>query len=321
LLKLDVKFDFPTYDGELNAEKLDNWVKQIEVYCRVQKIIQDTSRIQLATLRLSDTTLIWWESRTQADLIQHGKIISSWIEFTVALRKQFYPLAYMQTSMIAWQHLRQGKGKNVQAYTQEFKRKALSLGIPLHTPETLLKYIGGMHSYLHHTILMFNPTNIDEVSVQATHLEANKGKHVEDVSEEPHEFEEQSKGKGKSKKTTTVKKDEEKNPTCSHCEKKGHDEKHCWKLHPELKPKWAQPRKGKKKTMTIVQDLGSDSEDETKVTTMGIKGKYFVASFSSRTSSAKSKVIPDGRKRKTCFIYELSQSTLRLIHLLIVDHK
>jgi hypothetical protein len=89
LLKLDVKFDFPTYDGELNAEKLDNWVKQIEVYCRVQKIIKDTSKIQLATLRLSDTTLIWWESQTQVDLIQHGKIISSWIEFTVALRKNF----------------------------------------------------------------------------------------------------------------------------------------------------------------------------------------------------------------------------------------
>jgi hypothetical protein len=109
------------------------------------------------------------------------------------------------------------------------------LGIPLQTPETLLNYIGGMHSYLRHTILMFNPTNIDEVSVQATHLEVNKGKHVEGVSEEPHEFEEKLKGRGKSKKTTTMKKDEEKNPTCSYCEKKGHDEKHCWKLHPELK--------------------------------------------------------------------------------------
>ena len=92
------------------------------------------------------------------------------MEFFSTLRKLFYPLAYMQTSMIAWQHLRQGKGKNVQAYTQEFKRKALSLGIPLHTPKILLKYIGGMHPYLHHTILMFNPTNIEKVSVQATHL-------------------------------------------------------------------------------------------------------------------------------------------------------
>jgi hypothetical protein len=44
LLKLDVKFDFPIYDGELNAKKLDNWVKQIEVYCRVQKIIKDTCK-------------------------------------------------------------------------------------------------------------------------------------------------------------------------------------------------------------------------------------------------------------------------------------
>jgi hypothetical protein len=77
----------------------------------------------------------------------------------------------------------------------------LSLGIPLHTPETLLKYIGGMHSYLRHTILMFNPTNIDEVSVQATHLEANKGKYVvEDESGEPHEFEKQLKEKGRERR-------------------------------------------------------------------------------------------------------------------------
>jgi hypothetical protein len=159
----------------------------------------------------------------------------------------------MKTLMIAWKHLRQGKGKNFQAYTQEFKRKALSLGNPLHTLESLLKYIGGTHSYLCHTILMFNPTNIDEVSIHTTYLEANKGKHVfEDVSEKPHGFKNHSKGKGKSKKITTMKKDEEKKPTSSHYEKKGNDEKHCWKLHPKLKPKWAQPRKSKKKATTIV---------------------------------------------------------------------
>jgi hypothetical protein len=117
LLKLYVKFDFPTYDGYLNAKKLDNWVNQIEVYYGVHKITQDTSRILLATLRLSGTTLILWESWTHTDLIQHGKIIYSWIEFTIALRNQIYPLPYMQTSMIAWKHLRQGKRKNVQDYT------------------------------------------------------------------------------------------------------------------------------------------------------------------------------------------------------------
>jgi hypothetical protein len=35
LLKLDVKFVFPMYDGEVNVEKLDNWVRHMEVYCNV----------------------------------------------------------------------------------------------------------------------------------------------------------------------------------------------------------------------------------------------------------------------------------------------
>ena len=73
LLKLDVKFQLPTYDGELDAEKLDNWVRQLEVYCRIQKIVDDETKIQVASLKLGGTTLIWWESRTRDDLKKSGK--------------------------------------------------------------------------------------------------------------------------------------------------------------------------------------------------------------------------------------------------------
>jgi hypothetical protein len=54
-------------------------------------------------------------------------------------------------------------------------------------------YNGGMHSYLPHIILMFNPTNIDKVFVQATHLEASKGKHVSEYKK-PYKFERKQKG-------------------------------------------------------------------------------------------------------------------------------
>jgi hypothetical protein len=174
------------------------------------------------------------------------------------------------------------------------------LGIPLYTQETLLKYIGGLHDYLKHTILMFNPTNLDEVSVQATHLESDRRNGQDNFSMESVQPKEgKNKGKEKLKRTATVKKDDEK-PSCSHCKKKGHDDDHCWKLHLELKPNWARHQKGKKKTTTIVQDLGSDFDDETKVTTMGIKGIFSVAS-SSCASSSKDNVIPDERKRNEPF--------------------
>jgi len=58
LIKLDVKFDLPIFYGELNAEKLDNWIRQIDVYCRVQSIDSDKSKIQLASLHLGGTALL-----------------------------------------------------------------------------------------------------------------------------------------------------------------------------------------------------------------------------------------------------------------------
>ena len=61
LIKLDVKFDLSIYDGELNAEKLDNWIRQIDVYCRVHNIDSDSGKIQLASLCLGGTALVWWE--------------------------------------------------------------------------------------------------------------------------------------------------------------------------------------------------------------------------------------------------------------------
>ena len=147
-IKLDVKFDLPIYDGELNAEKLDNWIRKIDVYCRVQNIESDKSKIQLASLRLGGTALVWWEGRIQADMRRHGKTISVWSEFVSAIKKQFYPLNYMQQAMMSWKTLRQLKGQIVQGYTQEFRKRALIRGISLDSPETLLKYIGGLHNYM-----------------------------------------------------------------------------------------------------------------------------------------------------------------------------
>jgi hypothetical protein len=46
------------YDGEVNAERLDNWVRQMEVYCSVQQIKDEATQIKLASLRLAGTTLI-----------------------------------------------------------------------------------------------------------------------------------------------------------------------------------------------------------------------------------------------------------------------
>ena len=96
------------------------------------------------------------------------------------------------------------------------------MGIPLYTQETLIKFIVGLHSYLCHTIRMLNHTNLDEVCVQATHIES-KGKNVHDnFSSVEYSQSKEGNKKGKVKHTVTVRKGDEW-PTCSHCQKKVHE--------------------------------------------------------------------------------------------------
>ena len=118
---------------------------------------------------------------------------------------------------------------------------------------------------------MFNPTSLDEVCVQATHLEA-RGKNIsEEGRKKPFKGKSKEKtSKGKNKKNASVKKEGEK-VTCKHCSKEGHDETHFWKLHPELRPKKPNNKGKHKYDATVQHDLGSDSGDESKIRAMELK--------------------------------------------------
>jgi hypothetical protein len=100
LLKIDLKFELPMYDGEVNAERLDNWVRQMEVYCSVQKIKNEATQIKLASLRLAGTSVIWWQSKLQNGTQRVDNVIPSWKDFIFVLRKQFYPLGYKEKALI-----------------------------------------------------------------------------------------------------------------------------------------------------------------------------------------------------------------------------
>jgi hypothetical protein len=183
-------------------------------------------------------------------------------------------LGYLHKEMMEWKTLRQSKGQTIQSFTGEFRKKSLALNIPLDSYLTLMKYIGALHNYICHTLLFFNPTSLDEVCVQATQLE-NRGNNVQEVpTKKPSNFPHNQfkMFKRKDKKTATVKR-EEGNTSCTHCKKNGHDDEHCWKLHPEKRLKQF-GGKGKTKTVAIVQqDLGSNSRDEEKFTVVGVQGK------------------------------------------------
>jgi hypothetical protein len=149
----------------------------------------------------------------------------------------------------------------VQEYTDRFLKMALMLDIPLQTQETLMKYIGGLPAHIRNIVFMFGPTNLDEVSVQATYIEVGKMGVLGESSSSRKE--DKRKRHGNCKNANAMKK-KEGNPSCKHCKKEGHDEDGCWKLHPKKRPKWFKEKKGMKTVAMTSKptDLGSDSGNE-----------------------------------------------------------
>ena len=97
------------FNGEVNVEKLDNWIRQLEVYLRIQNFHDDDTKIQLASLRMEGVALVWWEAKTKEEIKKHGKIILSWNNCISAIKQQFYPLAHMQKAIMDWQNFKQLK--------------------------------------------------------------------------------------------------------------------------------------------------------------------------------------------------------------------
>jgi hypothetical protein len=93
-------------------------------------------------------------------------------------------------------------------------------------------------------------------------------------------------------------------PTCSHCKKKGHEESWCWKLHPDLQPKKFKDKGKKKIVASTHQDLGSDSEDESKIMAIGRKDISSINSNSS-VQSTKMESDIDQKKRSSFSMSEL----------------
>lgn len=77
------------FNGEVNAEKLDNWIRQLEVYLRIQNMHDDATKIQLASLRMDGAALVWWEAKTKEETKKFGKVTLTWPEFLLAIKNSF----------------------------------------------------------------------------------------------------------------------------------------------------------------------------------------------------------------------------------------
>nr|GFB06516.1 hypothetical protein [Tanacetum cinerariifolium] len=72
------------------ARAVDDFLWEMEQYLEGVNVVDDASKIKMATRYLKDTAASWWRRRYE-DIDRGTATIDIWAEFVVDFRKQFYP--------------------------------------------------------------------------------------------------------------------------------------------------------------------------------------------------------------------------------------
>ncbi|GKE64790.1 putative retrotransposon gag domain, aspartic peptidase domain protein, partial [Tanacetum coccineum] len=86
--KIDVPKPSP-FMGKQEARAVDDFLWEIEQYLKGVNVVDDASKIKMATRYLKDTAVLWWGRRY--GVIERGTAtIDTWAEFIADFKKQFY---------------------------------------------------------------------------------------------------------------------------------------------------------------------------------------------------------------------------------------
>ena len=100
----------------------------------------------------------------------------SWNKFKELLRKQFYPVGFLEERWYKWYGLRQRVNQTVQEYTTEFQQQAMVLNIATEEYSVFMKYMVGLSDHIRKEMRLFTVESIAEASVKAIALEGKQKK-------------------------------------------------------------------------------------------------------------------------------------------------
>jgi hypothetical protein len=136
------KMDIPTYEGNLDAEELLDWIRALDTYFDYEDIEED-KKVRHAVTKLKGHAALWWDE-LQADRRCKGKQkIKSWDRMVAKMKEKFIPRDYQITLFRRMQNLRQ-KLMTVKEYTEEFYKLNIRAGHRESDDEKVARYMNGL---------------------------------------------------------------------------------------------------------------------------------------------------------------------------------
>ena len=148
--KVQVNFDIPVLEGQIDVDALDKLLNMLEGYFSVHNF-SDREKIIFALLKPLPHVKHWWETYWEQSSIEESGIYGvdpTWDFFVDAVKEQYYPIGNYEDQYMRWTTLRKERGQAILEFTNTFHTLRTKLGIKDSERHLVLKYRGALHRYI-----------------------------------------------------------------------------------------------------------------------------------------------------------------------------
>jgi hypothetical protein len=148
--KVQINFDIPVFEGQIDADGVDKWLNLLEGYFFVHNF-SNRENITFALLKVVPHVKDWWETFCEKKETEEPSLFTvttTWESFRDAIKEQYYPVGSYDDLYTKWTTLWQERDQAVPEFTNIFHTLRTKLGIKDSERHLVLKYHGALHRYI-----------------------------------------------------------------------------------------------------------------------------------------------------------------------------
>jgi hypothetical protein len=129
--KVQINFDIPIFEGQIDADVVDKWLNLLEGYFSVHNF-SNREKITFALLKVVPHVKDWWETFCEKKETEEPSLFivtTTWDSFRDAIKEQYYPVESYDDLYTKWTTLRQERDQAVPDFTNIFHTLRTKLGI------------------------------------------------------------------------------------------------------------------------------------------------------------------------------------------------
>jgi hypothetical protein len=148
--KVQINFDIPIFEGQIDADSIDKWLKLLEGYFSFHNFF-NRENIMFALLKDVPHVKDWWETFCEQKETYGSKLFivsPTWGSFRDAIKEQYYHDGSYDNLYTRWTTLQQERDQTMLEFTNVFHTLHNKLGMKEYERQLVIKYHVGLHRYI-----------------------------------------------------------------------------------------------------------------------------------------------------------------------------